>query len=142
MARFSAAYMWSEPSGSTRRPSVQDPRLALSGVLESLGFAVIGSCPTGVAALRVDRLHDLRIRLVLSWSRQASDAAGLQIAAEMLSNEAMASGAPITRSCFRGVHTALLEALPALRPGPAGLGPNRRGPARVDGGDPGLQQAA
>lgn len=116
MARFSARYAWALPQTDQQRRPAPDPAEPLTALIGDLDLQLEASCPTGLAATGTDSDHGLQIRLVLSWSRLAAGTGpGLEITAELLSNEAMATGAPLSRTCFQAVHDALLEQLPELR---------------------------
>lgn len=159
MARFSASYLWPEPAEGEGQAGIADPAGPLLALSAQLGFQPAGACPTGLAAARVDQSHGQTFRLVFSWARSAATAGrGLEITAELLSNEAMAAGAPRSRACFRAVHAALLHWCPALMVSQADRRPQRdrlamAGPApssrsakprrqeRVNG-EPWLDQAA
>lgn len=126
MARFSTMYIWPDPATGSGQSGIPDLAESLLGLTAQLGFQLVGACPTGLAAASIDRIHDLNFRLVFSWARCGSAAGrGLEITAELLSNEAMAAGAPLSRTCFRAVHAALLNTCPALKLSQVGHGRQR-----------------
>ena len=99
MARFSA---------QLRIPSASRDGQAAA----QLAVAYCG--PTGLTAQACDRRDPCDQKLVLSWGQAAGAAGVMALLLELLSCEAMACGAPLTRRRFSQLLDSLQETLPEL----------------------------
>lgn len=112
MARFSAKLRLCSPAGDSAAGQPLQERLSATIQAADLAVAYLG--PAGLTAQITDRRDPCDQRLVLSWGQASSAPGAIAVEMELQSHEAMAGGAPITRSSFSHLLQTLQQQLPGL----------------------------